>query len=246
MSKTVIGLLVVIGFSGVVMADDTTASEGIGLDLTLDFNSKYIWRGQNLSDDWVMQPGASFGFGDFTLGVWGNVDITNDNDYEWEFTEVDYYIDYSASLAEGIGFSLGYIYYDFPAPGGSTNEVYGGLSFDTVLDPSVTWYYDFDYANGSYIALGLGHTVALSDTSPLSLDLGLNLGWADSNYNDAYWGVDSSGFNDLTLSAGIPIEIGSWTVTPMVNYAMLIDSDVRDAASESDNFYGGIGLSTSF
>jgi hypothetical protein len=49
---------------------------GFGVDVTIDFYSKYVWRGQNLVDDWVLQPGVSSTFGNFTLGVWGNVDMT--------------------------------------------------------------------------------------------------------------------------------------------------------------------------
>lgn len=246
MRKTVFGVLVVVSLVGVSFAEDAIESKGIGVDVTLDFNSKYIWRGQNLVDDWVMQPGASMGFGGFTLGVWGNVDMTNENGEEWEFTEADYYVDYSGSLAEGIGYSIGYIYYEFPQAGGDTQEVYGGLSLDTFLSPSVTWYYDFDQVEGSYVAFGLGHSIELSKEFPLALDLGLNIGWGDDDYNAAYWGVDDDGFNDLTLSAGLPIELGSWTFTPSVNYVALIDSDISDAAGDDDIVYVGIGLSTSF
>ena len=119
-------------------------------------------------------------------------------------------------------------------------------SFDTFLSPSVTWYYDFDQVDGSYVAFGLSHSIELSEESPLALDLGLNIGWGDDDYNAAYWGVDDDGFNDLTLSAGLPIELGSWTLTPSVNYVVLIDSDISDAAGDDDIVYAGIGLSTSF
>ena len=233
------------GLAGVLYAED--AATGLGVDATLDFNSKYIWRGQNLVDDWVFQPGASTTFGGFTLGVWGNMDMTNENDEEWNFTEIDYYADYSGDLAEGIGYSLGFIYYAFPQGTNDTQEVYGGLNFDTILSPSVTWYYDCDEANGSYVAFGLGHCLELSED--LALDLGLNLGWGDSNYNEYYWGLDDDGFNDLTLSAGLPIQLGSWTLTPSVAYVNLVDSDIRKTDAydtKSDYVYAGIGLSTSF
>ena len=245
MKKSVIGLMVVMGLAGVLYAED--AATGLGVDATLDFNSKYIWRGQNLVDDWVFQPGASTTFGGFTLGVWGNMDMTNENDEEWNFTEIDYYADYSGDLAEGIGYSLGFIYYAFPQGTNDTQEVYGGLNFDTILSPSVTWYYDCDEANGSYVAFGLGHSLELSED--LALDLGLNLGWGDSNYNEYYWGLDDDGFNDLTLSAGLPIQLGSWTLTPSVAYVNLVDSDIRKTDAydtKSDYVYAGIGLSTSF
>jgi hypothetical protein len=236
------------------IAADETASGGIGIDVTADFYSKYVWRGQNLVDDWVMQPGATMGFGDFTVGVWGNVDMTNENEEEWNFTEVDYIFDYSNSLTDAIGYSLGYIYYQFPQASGDTYEFYGGLNFETFLSPSITWYYDADEVSGSYVAFGLGHSIkklapGFSEDSPIGLDIGLNIGWADSNYNDYYWGVDDSGFNDLTLSVGLPMELCGWSVTPSVSYVTLLDSDIRESDaydSSSDYIYAGISLGISF
>jgi hypothetical protein len=228
---------------------EQVASEPIGLDVGIDFYSKYIFRGQNLVDDWVMQPYASMGIEDFTLGVWGNVDMTNENDEEWNFTEVDYTLDYSNRLTDGIGYSLGYIYYAFPQGSNDTYEFYGGLTFDTCpMDPSITWYYDADEANGSYVAFAIGHSIELGD-APFGIDLGLNVGWADSSYNEYYWGVDDNGFNDLTVSVGLPMQIGGWSLTPSVNYAYLLDSDIQDSDrydSSNDQVYAGISLGTSF
>ncbi len=245
MRKSVVGFCVVMSLAGLAFAEDATESKSIGVDVTLDFNSKYVWRGQNLVDDWAMQPGASTTIGGFTFGVWGNVDMTDENGEEWEFTEVDYYLDYSGVLTDDIGYSLGYIYYEFPSAGGDTYEFYGGLSFDTFLSPSVTWYYDADEVEGSYVALALGHSIELPEDTPFGIDVGLNVGWADSDYNAAYWGVSEYGFNDLTLSVGFPIELSGWTVTPSINYVKLIDSDISDVADD-DIVYAGIGLATVF
>jgi uncharacterized protein (TIGR02001 family) len=250
MKKVIVILLVCVVLGGISVAEDVAEAEsGIGVDVTFDFNSKYVWRGQNLVDDWVFQPGASKSFGDLTLGIWGSMDMTNQNDQSGNVTEVDYYADYSAALTEGIGYSVGFIYYAFPQASNDTQEVYGGLSFDTFLSPSVTWYYDCDEVNGSYVAFGLGHSIELPEGTPFGVDLGLNVGWADSNYNEYYWGVDDSAFNDLTLSVSFPMEIGGWSLTPSVSYVTLLDSDIRatDAYdSKSDYVFAGISLGTSF
>jgi len=250
MRNAVVSFLLVVCVVGVAFAEDEAASKGIGIDVTADFYSKYVWRGQILTDDWVFQPGASATIGGFTLGAWGNVDMTDENDEEWEFTEYDYYIDYSGDITDGIAYSLGYIYYKFPSVGGDTYEFYGGLSFDTILSPSVTWYYDADEVEGSYVAIGLGHSVEeigkLSEDIPIGMDIGLNIGWGDSDYNNAYWSVDNSGFNDLTLTFAFPVALGNWTVTPSLNYMTLLDSDIRSSAGDDDAFFAGISLATSF
>jgi len=244
-----VSLVCVMCVTAITFAEEEAADSGLGVDVTLDFNTKYIWRGQNLVDDMVFQPGASKAFGDFTLGVWGNMDMTNENDEGGNFTEIDYYADYSATLTDGIGYSLGYIYYAFPQGSNDTYEFYGGLNFDTFLSPSVTWYYDADEVEGSYVAFGIGHSIELPEDTPFGVDLGLNVGWADSSYNEYYWGVDDDGFNDLTVSVGFPMEIGGWSLTPSVNYAYLLDSDIQDSDaydSSNDQFYAGISLGTSF
>jgi len=49
-----VGLSVLLCGTGAVSADD-----GIDFEVTTDFFSKYIWRGQNLDDDPVFQTGIS-------------------------------------------------------------------------------------------------------------------------------------------------------------------------------------------
>lgn len=246
MRKLVIALLV-------MCAGGVSLAEGVGVDFTTDFYSKYVWRGQNIVDDWVVQPGVSTTIENVTLGIWGNVDMTEENSEEWNFTEVDYYVDYSASLTDGIGYSIGYIYYDFPRSEAETQEIYGGLSFDTVLSPSVTWYYDIEDVEGSYVALGLGHSVdefaKLSEDTPIGLEVGLNIGWGDSDYNAAYFPTANAGdgMNDLTLSFAFPMELGSWSVTPSLTYVTLLDSSIASSKGDDDQlFFAGIGLGTSF
>jgi len=40
-----------------------------------------VWRGQNLVDDWVLQPGASVVYKNLTASVWENLDLTDENGY---------------------------------------------------------------------------------------------------------------------------------------------------------------------
>ena len=228
---------------------------GIDFEITTDFFSKYVWRGQVLTDDPVWQPGISMAYGGFTAGIWANMDL--DGTFSGDFTEVDYYLDYSGSLTETIGYSVGYIYYNFPevlTSGGDTQEVYAGLSLDTFLSPSVTFYYDFDAVEGCYVAFGAGHSIDdffnISEDLPVGLDISVNVGYADSDYNAAYWSVADSGFNDLTLSIGFPMELMGWSVTPSLNYMTLLDGDIRTQAAsdgkDNEVFFTGISLGTSF
>jgi len=228
------------------------AEDKVEFGITADYYGKYIWRGQNLNDDPAFQPGFSAAYKGFTAGIWGSLETTDIFDNKGEFTEVDYYADYSADVpgVEGLGFSIGFIYYDFPNTDLlATTELYWGFSYDTFLSPSIKFYHDIDEAEGLYVSAGIGHSIDLGEDAPIGIDLGASIGWGDTNYNEYYWGTDSSGFNDLLLSAAFPFEIGGLSITPSVKYSILIDSDIKDAdtySSDDSEFFVGIGLSMAF
>jgi uncharacterized protein (TIGR02001 family) len=237
-SKTVRGGAVVL----LSLAAVTLAEDDISVAVTTDFMSKYVWRGQNFTDDWVFQPGASVTYKGLTGGWWANLDLTDENGQQGEFIEHDWYVDYSEQITETIGFWVGGAYYYFPGAG-NTTEIYGGLSFDVPLSPAVTVYYDVDAVDGSYTEFSVGHSFEDLGDLPFGIDLGANLGLGDSGYNEACWGVDKTELNDLTLTAGFPFEVRGVTVTPSVAYVVILGSDVSDAAGDDDSiFYGGVGL----
>jgi len=135
----------------------------IGFEATADFANKYIWRGQNLVDDWVFQPGAVVSYGGLSASFWGNLDMTDENCSNGEFSEIDLTLDYSAQFPgiDVLGYSVGMINYDFPVNGSAddTTEVYAGLSLDVPASPSVTFYRDVDETgDGLYISFGVGHS----------------------------------------------------------------------------------------
>ena len=78
-------------FGGAAFAED---EGGIGFELTADYFNKYIWRGQNLDDDRVFQPGLSAAYGGLTVGIWGNMELTGINGNNNQFTELDYSLDF--------------------------------------------------------------------------------------------------------------------------------------------------------
>jgi uncharacterized protein (TIGR02001 family) len=230
-------------FAGVAMAFDT--------DLSLDYASKYIWRGQVLSDESVFQPGVSVSMDKFTAGVWANMDLTNDADEDFSFTEVDLSLDYTDTLVEGLDYSVGVVQYDFVGLAHSTTEFYAGLALPELpCAPSVTAYFDTNEAPGAiYINAAAGKSIDIADG--LTLDLGASLGYANSMYNNAYWGVDNDGLQDLVLSASVPLEMGVWTMTPGITYVKLMTDDIRNAngvfaSDDPDYVYAGVSLSTSF
>ena len=250
-------LIVAVGLPALLGTKPVLAEDKIKCEVGADFFSKYIWRGQNLVDDWVFQPLVSAGYKGFTGSAWGNLDLTDENNKKGEFTEVDLTLDYSGQFPglEALAYSVGFIYYDFPVTGGAddTFELYWGLSLDTLASPSLTVYHDVDEADGTYVSWGVGHTfenvVEIAPDMPVSFDLGATLGWGSAAYNKFYWGLDAGKLNDLVLSASLPFEVAGWTVTPRIDYITLVSDNIRrtDAyGKDSDFFVVGVGISKSF
>jgi len=247
----IISLSVLVCGGGAAFAEDK-----VDFEVTGSFVSKYILRGQNLDDDPVFQSSVSVAYGDLTAAIWGNLEFTNINGNSGDFTELDYSLDYSGSFSglEGVGYSVGVIYYDFPGTiTKDTTEIYWGLNFDLPFTPSITVYHDVDEAEGSYVSFALAHSIEsileLSPDLPVGMDIGASLGWGSGSYNKYYWGTDQSKLNDLTFSVSFPFEIGGWTVAPGLNYVTLVSDDIRatDAyGTDSDFFFAGVSLSISF
>jgi len=211
------------------------------------FETKYVWRGQTLVDDIVVQPGASISMYDFTFSVWGNYDAGSLD----RFTEWDYIFDYTTSVGQTIrklgmmeeesmldplSISLGYIYYTFPNLDGDaydSHEFYVGLSYDAMLRPSVMYYADFDSGEGSYWEFGIGHTFAFDQ------GIEANVG-AVAGYNAYQWGYDNS-FTNLLFSGDVAIPLFEYmTISPNVNYSLALDDQY------DHEFFGGVNIAISY
>jgi hypothetical protein len=228
------------------------AEDGLSVGASADFFSKYVWRGQNLVDDWVLQPGAYINYKDITASFWGNLDLTDENGYNGEFSEIDLTLDYTAQVpgTDFVSYSLGVINYDFPINGGvdDTWEIFWGFGLDVLASPSVTVYHDVDEVDGTYVSFGIGHSIENLTEFGLGVDLSASIGWGSSSYNKSYWGPDKSELNDLVLSAAFPFEAEGFAVTPSVNYITLLGDDIRapNTYGQNDMWIVGIGFSKDF
>jgi hypothetical protein len=228
----------------------------VDFELTVDYFSKYIWRGQNTDDDPVFQPGLSVSYKGLSAAIWGNLELTSINGNSGDFSELDYSVDYSGALPslDGVNYSIGAGYYNFPGTKvKDTTEVYAGLRLDLPLRPSVMFYHDVDEADGTYISLALEHSVEriaeLGADMPVGIQLRTSLGWGSGSYNKYYWGTHQSKLNDLTFSLSFAVEISGFTVAPSLNYVTLLSDDIRDTdayGTDSDFFFVGISLSKRF
>ena len=155
----------------------------------LNFETKYIWRGQNMVDGPVLQPEAALSKYGLTLSYWGNVEMDGSVS---RWTEHDYTIDYTTYIGKLLGaptlekleVSIGNIFYIFPLNSGKefhSEEFYFGFSYDCLLQPWFKWYVDYARGAGSYLQFGIGHTFNMP--GGISAKLGTTLA-----YNAGQWG----------------------------------------------------------
>jgi len=241
----------------------------VDVSLSTTFLTKYIWRGWNLGDEPVMQFDGSISKYGITIDVWGNYSFNNDKlkdlgRYQ-EITELDYNIDYTFSIGDAMEYfgaseaeilklfsiSLGYTYYTFPNVDLNdkyfdSHEAYCGLSYDCLLQPSVTWYWDVENGkgnssgggNGSYFLFETGHTFDFE--GGISADVGITTG-----YNNEQW-TNKSGWSDMVFSGGVNILVANYFMfSPTVSYSLILDRDTFNDTQENE-FYGGVGVSFNY
>ncbi len=223
---------------------------------SVDIMSNYVWRGQKLSNSWVVQPSVGITYGGFGANIWGNYDsdryeATSSDSGHGEFSEVDLTVNYSHSI-EKLTLTGGYIYYSFDAAN-DTQEVYLTAAYDILLKPALSVYYDFDEGNGAFIVASVGHSFALPKN--MSLNLGA---LASYNINNKIMGFDEDGddfsnFYHAEVSSSLTIPVTkAISVTPKVAYSFSLSDDSKDAISglsddrRHDIIYGGVNLTLSF
>jgi len=244
--------LAVLCLAATIGNEPLKAEDNVSIGASADIFSKYVWRGQNLVDDWVLQPGAYLSHKGITASFWGNLDLTDENGYKGEFSEIDLTLDYSGQVpgVDFLSYSFGFINYDFPINGGSddTWEIYWGFGLDVPVSPSVIVYHDVDEAEGTYVSFAIGHCIENLNDLGLGVDLNASIGWGSSGYNKSYWGPEKSELNDLVLSAAFPFEVAGFAITPSVNYITLVGDDIRapNAYGQNDMWVAGIGFSKDF
>ncbi len=246
-------LLLVVSASGTVMA---IGKPNISLEISIDYADKYIWRGQNVNDESVLQPYLGFSAYGFSGSIWANMDLTNGSqtipDNAGEFQEIDYTLDYSNSVPglDKLGFSVGVIHYLFMDTSSiSTTEIYGGVSLDIPTSPFFTWYGDVGEIDGSYLQFGFGHSfdkLAGDNDYYVGLDLGGAFAYGTCGYNEGYFGIDESDWNDFTFGIGVPISLKHVMITPKFNLSTMLSERIGSATYERSNAWFSLSFSKSF
>jgi hypothetical protein len=226
----------------------------LGVDLSTNYVSRYIWRGYDVFDDHAaLQPSANFDlFGSgFSVNVWGSLPMGSG--YE-DLSELDYTIAYGVSYFEeekyALDVSANYIYYDFykvKSKGADTEEVGICFALPKLLEIGggvlVPKYYVGKLwpVDGADDIAGIYHSFSLSyDVTIPSTEQVLSF-YSDINYNDGLFGADSD-WSHATFGVSTSVEAGCVSITPFLNYQVSMEDTVND----EDELYGGVSVSMSF
>ncbi len=235
-------LTLVLGAATAAAMGPLDVSAGVGV------HSKYVWRGQIVTPEAVVQPELGLGLAGLSIGVWGNVDLTEVNGYETSLTETDWSVGYGFSLPL-VSFGVGFIYYDFPSRGPlDTSELYVGGEADVLFSPHVWIYHDVDEIKGTYVTAGGSWSRDLAETAELKV--GVDLGWSSEGMTRGYFGVETAAASDVTIAAKVPWRVAPLvTVEPHVSWATLL-GDAKDAVAaadrDTDTVFFGVTARVSF
>ena len=259
--------LVMFSAIGVVNADD----DGIGIDLSTSWVSKYIWRGVDVLDDKAaFQPSVNFDLGSgFSFNVWASYAGASKNGGSVstvDATEYNYRLTYANSIWDDstvkTNYALSWIYYDFidqPDKNADAQEVNLSLSwpeicpFGTVPSYTIVRMWSAESEGPSNGLSGWIHVIGLTKdfTVPGLLDdttdQTLRFGW-DITYNDGAGvpglpsGTVDSDWSHMTWSLAAPMTCGQGTLTPAVYY----QTSMEDTVNKEDEFWTGITYSFAF
>lgn len=178
--------------------------------------SRYLFAGLPFSTGWVGQGQVVVGVSGFTFNGYANYDFDTE-----EINELDIWGDYFHAFNDVFGGYIGAGLYNFKnvvevGEFSATPEIYGGLAFFTVLNPTLYVAHDFDLGSGTHAYASVSHDVpvgivTLTATGRLA-------------YNAKYW-RDASGFGYADLNVAGAIPFGVFTFTPSVAFVGALDED---------------------
>ena len=122
------------------------------------FASRYVWRGQILSEGFVAQPTVGITLGGFSANLWSNIDLDNaeEDDDGIVMNETDLTLNYTVPVGP-VSLTGGFIHYDFD--GCDTQEIYLTGALAVLLNPSLSLYYDIDEGEGGFAVLAVSQAI---------------------------------------------------------------------------------------
>ena len=218
----------------VAQTDPIPKAPSSSLDLGLDIQSRYIWRGIQLgANSLSAQPYIEFSSGKFAVGAWGaynlgGTSIGNEADLyasysfsdAFSVTVTDYFFPKGGNFQGYFPYNAGHIFEAMVAFAG-TNSFPIGISIATNFDGAIKYDDGGDEksAHSTYVELSYNTTVK-------NVELGLFTGavFADDN---GYYLTNGSGLINIGLSVAKAVKLSESFSLP-VNAALIINPDAEN------------------
>jgi hypothetical protein len=257
--KLTLVMLVVAMFVTTLNAYADADVRGYEMTIGADLAYGYLWRGIPKHTDSAVQPYYSINIDapDISFDIWTNIMVSEDDDgNSGEMTEAYFSGDYAFGVAD-FWVTIGGIYYnylsditysdDLASMVDDTTEVYVKFEWLGGIDvtPMIALFYDVDQADGAYGQLGFTYQPAEYD----DIEYGLHtaLGFATSDWNNYYFGVDDSSFVNFDLGVFMDWMINDNAGAKVnVDYATLIDSEIQDATDSDSTLTASVGIYLDF
>jgi hypothetical protein len=210
---------------------------------SIDFVSKYIWRGIPLSDGPVLQSdGWIKAYGAQVL-LWGNLDLS-----EGSLNEIDLQTSYHYQW-KNLSVEPTLLFYFFHGQGGEPPTGEAGFKLSYALGPvQLTTGHAFDFMEfgGAYFG-AFSASYEREFTSYFSLETDAGFGWANSQFNEAYFGVPHGALNYAQWNIAFTFSpLPHLFFSPHLKVSVLTDSRLREQVSSPTNVVGGLQLGADF
>ncbi|HEX8320645.1 TorF family putative porin [Longimicrobium sp.] len=219
----------------------------------LALNSAYFWRGITFSNRSVVQGDVSLAVpvlgGSLAGGAWANYepgtyayprDISMNAADGPDITEVDLWAEYGYDFG-ATTLAAGVLAFRFPNENGftddlNTTELYGRLSVEGPLSPSLTIYRDVDKVIGTYAEGSVSQSVNVFEWTTVTLGAlaGASWGHTPEGFDNANFARD--GLTHVDLSVSVPLTSGRAAITPTAH--VVLGSDPVTRITEPDKESG--------
>jgi hypothetical protein len=229
------------------MSQETSGNDKkVYFSITADIYSKYLWRGLEFSEGYVVQPCITASYRGFSAYVWSNIEpgLTTGKKLNEYNASVIFTTEYKNLTIEP---SL--LFYFFPEPEEpNTGELMLKLSYPIygVFSVFNTHNLDIIKYHGSYVG-DLGINVEHQFHKKFMFDANTSIGWSSGEFNKIYHDIPRGALSILDINASLTYSLSKYFyLRPRFEVQIHLDKEIRESTGENDIYSYGITLGADF
>jgi hypothetical protein len=247
-------------------AEEAKEPEKPQWNISTDFLSQYVWRGQALSrTGMVFQPSFTGTYKGIGFNAWTNVDANERNPYGRNthrggtWNETDLTFSYTREVYTNLTLTGGLIYYLLSGNNSEFNsvEIYGGVDYQLPwFNFGFAAYREVSHLPGTFLNWYIHRAFDIPWMKGMNLDLYASWSAEFSNDKAAYPTPDNSyfqGFDAGYLAAALNIPVGKYVVVaPKIQYWYALGGQSTAVLSglswdgQHNHILGGLNVTVNF